>query len=516
LAAPYAITTPTSCHSPDADKQTYGVVTFSQAQQKLVEDLLDRAQRDYPEIERFFAKTNAEPVIVKNLENIQGDERDVIIFSICYGPDQTGKTSMNFGPLNREGGERRLNVAITRAREELLVYATLRPEHIELARTNAVGVKHLKTFLDYASRGPVAIAEALTLQTSDAFDSPFEEQVCGRLRALGFEVDTQVGTAGYRIDLGVRHPDQPGRYVLAVECDGAHYHSARSARERDRLRAQVLEVLGWRIHRVWSTDWWQTPDREIQKIVAAIEKAKIEAAAPPVAPPREPVVIAELTPAELAPAPVRSPRRADSPPTSRPAAGPSFEPMQIARGAAPVDTVEAYRIAPVPEGRFGPEDVHDDRHRDELKRVLLGIVQIEAPLSLTVLARRAAPCFGIQRTSSRFEERLRAVLGRAVKIKNDIIWRVDQDPDTYAGVRLAPAEARREAQEVPLEEVANAAARVLRANIALSQDELVKLTAKLLGFPRASECVAEHLSAAVALLVKRGRARRDGDKVVLA
>lgn len=502
--------------SADGDKQTYGVVTFSQAQQKLVEDLLDRAQRDFPEIERFFAKTNAEPVIVKNLENIQGDERDVIMFSICYGPDQTGKLSMNFGPLNRDGGERRLNVAITRAREELVVYATLRPEYIDLTRTNAVGVKHLKTFLDYASRGPVAIAEALTLQTSDTFDSPFEEQVCDRLRALGFEVDTQVGTAGYRIDLGVRHPDQPGRYVLAVECDGAHYHSARSARERDRLRAQVLEGLGWRIHRVWSTDWWQTPEREIQKIVAAIEKAKLEASESRVAPSREPIAIAELDPAELVPASARSPRYADSRPTSRSAAGLSFEPMQIARGASLGDAVEAYRMAPVPDGRFSPEDIHDDRHRDELRRILLGIVQIEAPLSLIVLARRVAPCFAIQRTSSRLEERLRTVLGRAVKLKNEIIWRVDQDPDTYTGVRLAPAEARREAQEVPIEEIANAAVRVLRANIALSQDELLKLTAKSLGFPRAGGKVADHLSAAVALLVTRGRAQRNGDKVVLA
>lgn len=283
-----------------------------------------------------------------------------------------------------------------------------------------------------------------------------------------------------------------------------------------RCLAEVLEGLGWRIHRVWSTDWWQTPDREIQKIVAAIEKAKLEAVSAPVSPPREPIAIRELAPAESAPTPVRSPRQSDSRPTSRPAAGPPFEPMQIARGATPGDTVEAYRIAPVPEGRFTPEDVHDDRHRAELKRVLLGIVQIEAPLSVTVLARRVAPYFAIQRTSNRFEERLRTVLGQAVTIKNEIIWRIDQEPDAYAGVRVAPAEARREAQEVPLEEVANAAAHVLRANIALSQDELVKLTAKLLGFPRASGRVAEHLSAAVALLVKRGRAKREGDKVVLA
>jgi len=500
--------------SPDSTKRTYGVVTFSQAQQKLVEDLLDRAQKDYPEIEPFFAKTHPEPVIVKNLENIQGDERDVIIFSICYGPDQTGKSSMNFGPLNRDGGERRLNVAITRAREELVVYATIKPEHIDLTRTNAVGVKHLKTFLDYARRGPAAIAEALTLQTSDVFDSPFEQQVCDRLRARGYQVDTQVGTAGYRIDLGVRHPDQQGRYVLAVECDGAYYHSARSARERDRLRSQVLEGLGWRIHRVWSTDWWQTPEREIQKIVEAIEQAKVDAAAPPVSPPPEPLAIVTPSQVESQPVRVASARREDSRPVAR--AGARVEPIQIAREGSPGPSIEAYRIAPVPEGRFTPDDVHDDRHRTELKRVLLGIVEIEAPVSVTVLARRIAPCFAIQRTTSRLEERLRAVLGRAVTIRNEIIWRADQEPDAYSGVRLAPPEARRDAQEVPLEEIANAAAGVLRASIALSHDELVKLTAKSLGFPRASGRVAEHLTAAVAHLVKRGRARREGDKVVLA
>ncbi|HEY4243203.1 MAG TPA: DUF4011 domain-containing protein [Kofleriaceae bacterium] len=494
-----------------AGDRTYGVVTFSAAQQKLVEDLLDKAQKDYPAIEPFFAKTNAEPVIVKNLENIQGDERDVIIFSICYGPDQTGKSSMNFGPLNRMGGERRLNVAITRAREELVIYSTLKPEHIDLARTNAVGVKHLKTFLDFAQRGPVAIAEALTLQTDDAFDSPFEEQVCERLRARGFEVDTQVGTAGYRIDLGIRHPTEQGRYVLAVECDGAYYHSARSARERDRLRSQVLEGLGWQIHRVWSTDWWQTPERELDKIVAAIERAKV--ASPPVAP-RAPVVEVAAVPARVESGGVFATPSA-SRPTRRPPAA-AAEPMQLACDTSSVPAVQHYAIAPIGTSKFGPEDVHDDANREHVKRVLLGVLAVEAPVSLTVLGRRVAPYFAVARVSSRFEERLRAVLGRSATIKNDVVWRTDQDPDKYIGIRLADVEARREAQEVPLEEVANAAALVLQSNISIVEDELLKLMARILGFQRVGGRVSDHMAAGVALLLKRGGANRDGEKVVLA
>jgi very-short-patch-repair endonuclease len=499
---------------PDASKHTYGVVTFSQAQQKLVEDLLDKARANDPQLEPFFNKeTNPEPVIVKNLENIQGDERDVMIFSICYGPDQNGKVSMNFGPLNRDGGERRLNVAVTRAREELIVYSTLRPEQIDLTRTNALGVKHLKTFLDYARRGPTAIAEALETTAADQFDSPFEEQVCERLRGLRFTVHTQVGCAGYRLDMAICHPEEPGRYVLAIECDGAHYHSARSARERDRLRAHVLKGLGWRIHRIWSTDWWQGPDLEIQKVQAAFERAKAELAAPPkvvaAAPPLPPSV-------QAMPPAVTSTKREDSARVPVPTARPADSGREIyARGVSPIPGVVPYQVAQVAEARRQADDVHDDRYRDELKMLLDRTILVEAPVTLRVLARRIAPYFHIQRSTSRLEDRIRSVLGRTVKIQDDVVWRTDQDPARYEEVRLAPPEARREAQEVPLQEVANAAALVLRGSIALEQDELVKLTARSLGFSRTGERVADHMASGIALLIKRGTARQDGGKVVL-
>ena len=256
--------------NPDGPRHSYGVVTFSLAQQQLVENLLDEERRKYPEIEVHFGDeppVEGEPVFVKNLENVQGDERDVIFFSICYGADETGRVAMNFGPLNRDGGERRLNVAITRAKHEVLVFSGLRADQIDLTRTRARGVRDLKYFLDYAERGPSALA-AVAATTNGEPDSEFERMVADRLRAAGYEVHHQVGCSGYRIDLGILDPINRGRYQLGVECDGATYHRAATARDRDKLRQMILEGLGWTLYRVWSTDWWHDSDAETKKLLA--------------------------------------------------------------------------------------------------------------------------------------------------------------------------------------------------------------------------------------------------------
>lgn len=254
---------------PLAPRRSYGVVTFSQAQQALVENLLDEERRKFPDIEHHFGDdppVEGEPVFVKNLENVQGDERDVILFSICYGMDEAGKLSMNFGPLNREGGERRLNVAITRAKHEVLVFSGLRGDQIDLTRTQRRGVRDLKYFLEYAERGPRALATAATSASLADADSEFERMVADRIRAAGYEVHHQVGCSGYRIDLAVVDPVAPGRYLLGVECDGATYHRAATARDRDKLRQAVLEGLGWKLHRIWSTDWWYDSDKEMKAL----------------------------------------------------------------------------------------------------------------------------------------------------------------------------------------------------------------------------------------------------------
>lgn len=241
-------------HLSPAAQDSLGVVTFNSDQQRLIEDLLDREIAKYPEVEQFFGE-RTEPVMVKNLESVQGDERDVMFFSITYGPDHTGRVRMNFGPLNRQGGERRLNVAITRARKELLVFSSIGPEDFDLNRTAAIGVHDLKDFLDYAERGPKALIEANT-GSMGGHESPFEAAVAEALTSRGWRVIPQIGVGAFRIDLGVVHPDEPGRFLAGIEADGATYHSAKTARDRDKLRESVLRSLGWEILRIWSTDWW--------------------------------------------------------------------------------------------------------------------------------------------------------------------------------------------------------------------------------------------------------------------
>lgn len=255
---------------------TLGVGTFSMAQREAVVEQLEMLRRADNSCESFFTAHPDEPFFVKNLENIQGDERDVIFISIGYGRDSAGKVTLNFGPLTARGGERRLNVLISRARQRCEVFTNPTEDDLDLNRTASEGVRALKTFLKYARTGDL---QAGPHPTGRPPDSPFEEEVRLALEAKGYRVAAQVGQAGFFIDLAVIDPDQPGRYRLGIECDGATYHSALSARDRDRLRQQVLEGLGWKIHRVWSTDWFHNPGREIERLEAAIK-----AAGPPVKP----------------------------------------------------------------------------------------------------------------------------------------------------------------------------------------------------------------------------------------
>jgi very-short-patch-repair endonuclease len=244
------------------------VVAFSKDQQQAVQDACEKLIEP-----GLLAEYNAlhpfEPFKVKNLETVQGDERDVIFISIGYGRDLSGHLSMNFGPLNRESGGRRLNVLITRSKKRTEVFSSIRSGDIIVDEQRESGLRALKVFLEFAETG---ILEDRRVQGEEE-DSEFEVQVREGLERRGYSVDIQVGTAGFRIDLAVRHPKKPGQYILGVECDGATYHSARSARDRDKLRQAVLESRGWTLHRVWSTDWWRDRDAALSRCVSAIEAA---------------------------------------------------------------------------------------------------------------------------------------------------------------------------------------------------------------------------------------------------
>jgi len=287
------------CDHPD---QSLGVIAFSQRQQLQILGQLEKLRRDHPELEEHFQEDQVEPFFVKNLENVQGDERDVIFLSVGYGRDENGKLAMRFGPLNQQEGERRLNVAVTRARDRLIVISSLRAQDLDLSRSGAEGVRLLRAYLDYAERGPEALRAGITEAAARGFDSPFEQDVFEELTRRGLTVHPQVGCSGYRIDLAVVDPRAPGRYLLGVECDGATYHASHTARDRDRLRQEVLEALGWRVCRIWSTDWLHDRPRQVERVLAALEAAQkprpIEARPTPARRPR----LTQTTPKDGEPA----------------------------------------------------------------------------------------------------------------------------------------------------------------------------------------------------------------------
>ena len=258
-------------HAVKAPGLSLGVAAFSQSQARAIEDQVEMLRLQDDSGEEFFAAHPEEPFFVKNLENVQGDERDVIFISIGYGRDATGQVSMNFGPLNNPGGERRLNVLITRAKHRCHVFTNLRADDIDLSRTRSVGVRVLKTFLAYAETGVMPVE--VPYKSDFSVDSPFQREVARRLESLGYLVHQEVASGGKFVDIGIVDPQRPGRYIIGIECDGASYHSSRSARDRDRLREEVLEGLGWTLHRVWSTDWFTNSGRELGRTVEAIKEA---------------------------------------------------------------------------------------------------------------------------------------------------------------------------------------------------------------------------------------------------
>ena len=439
---------------------TLGVGAFSVAQRDTILNELEVRRREAPELEPFFATGTAEPFFVKNLENIQGDERAVIFISIGYAKDSSGYMAMNFGPLNNEGGERRLNVLITRARERCEVFSSITADDIDLNRTRARGTRALKTFLTYARTGFLDVAK----QTDKGFDSEFEREVATAIKNFGFDVDTQVGVAGFFIDLAVVDPECPGRYLLGIECDGATYHSSRSARDRDRLRQQVLEDRGWVIHRIWSTDWFHRSSEQVRKVLAAIEHAKVAWAGQP-DPDAESIVATE-------------------------------------QSAALPDVIDRHEVDLESDDLQGPvesvpyvevsfqvrtsQKLHEVTP-DQLARVVTKIVQIEGPVHQDEIARRAATIWGLQRTGSRIASAIEEALAVAVHngdiIQAGLFFQPDRQ-ETIATRSRDEVYSRnlRKPDYLPPAEMQAALEAVIAAHLGISQDELSREVAKLFGF----------------------------------
>jgi very-short-patch-repair endonuclease/DNA polymerase III delta prime subunit len=446
-------------HASEEPELSLGVGCFSMSQRDAVLHELERLRRSGRDREEFFASHPEEPFFVKNLENIQGDERDVIMISIGYGRDASGYMAMSFGPINADGGERRLNVLISRAKRRCEVFSSITADDIDLARAPKPGVRALKAFLKYAETGvmdvPLAVGNA---------DSVFEEQVAAALTALGHEVDLQVGSAGFFVDLAVRDPARPGRYLLGIECDGAPYHRALSARDRDRLRQQVLEDHGWIIHRIWSTDWFRQPQKQLARVVEALEAAKLDWA-------------------------IRD-RRADKSKPRSDAAGRIIPRDSNEPADPPSDSLLAmpyleanFTISGSPEPHLLP--------RGRMADVIRQIVEIEGPVHPDEIARRVTRVCGYARTGKRIVDAVATGLRSAVEHgivarEGDFICHVDGRAPTVRDRSSVQSPSLRKPEMLPPMEIRAAALQVIRTHLGVSAEEVVTQVSRMLGFQSTS------------------------------
>ena len=473
-------------HARSRPNLTLGVSTFSTTQMEAVQNELEILRREDPSCEQtFFNAHPEEPFFVKNLENVQGDERDVIFISVGYGRDANGRLTMNFGPLTQDGGERRLNVLITRARRRCEVFTNLKGDDIDLSRTNARGIAALKRYLKYAETGRTDIA----IPTGGEADSPFEEEVAAALRGLDYQVDHQIGSAGYFIDLGVKDPERPGRYLLGIECDGATYHSAQSARDRDRLRQQVLEGLGWRIHRIWSTDWFRTPDRELGKAAEAIEAAKVRV------PPSE------------------SPPENNSPDSDEGEAGSESEPDMPAMPRKPLK----YKLAE-PIISTNGLDLHAVPS-SAMANWVQGIVKIESPVHFDEVARRIAAAVGVAKIGSRIQSKVKTAARQAarsgsVQIREGFLYWTEQEEVTVRDRGGLPNVSRKIELIAP-EEIEVAIKQVVSDAFGIGREDLALEVPKLFGIKRATANIQQGVDKVVERLIKDGRLILQGDSLVI-
>ena len=456
-------------HARTNPDMTLGVAAFSNAQRGAVEDALKKLRDEDRSCEEFFAGHSHEPFFVKNLENVQGDERDVIFMSVGYGRDANGKVALNFGPLNQEGGERRLNVLITRAKHRCEVFSNLRAQDIMVEQGSAFGVRALKTFLEYAETG---VLSDIAVESGRSFYSPFQDAVASKLRSLGYQIDEEVESGGRFIDLAVVDPKAQGRYVLGIECDGATYHSSRTARERDRIREDHLRDLGWNFHRIWSADWFRNPDRELKRVSEAIDRA--------LAGERE-----------------------------KPKPKPQIqEEIKRASQSGPPDafSVPLYESASISQYPWltDIDSISDSYLIDVIRK----IVRIEGPVHVDVVKRRIAECFD-EWLTKKLNARLKGYISAArasggIVQRGDFLWSGRKQTVTVRDRSDLPANFKKIDYVAP-EELAAAVEMVVRQAHGIESDEAITETARLLGFKRVSSGIEERVGNALTAMIDSGK-----------
>ena len=481
---------------PILSQRSIGIVTFSSVQQSLIEDLLNEAFKNRPDLENV-ALQSSEPIFIKNLENVQGDERDVILFSVGYGPDKDGKIYLNFGPLNRDGGWRRLNVAISRARYEMTVFSTLRSEQIDTSRTTSEGVEGIKAFLEYTEKGKIALPHKTNANKKAS--GYFEKMVAKEIQKLGYTVQTDIGCSGYRIDIGVVNPEKQSEYILGILTDGKTYRAARTAKDREVVQTDVLKMLGWNIYKLWSTDWWYNPQSVIQDIVKTINQVQ------------HPNV--KDTDSE---------KYSNSEEIKRK----EFASIKL-KGITqevilPILTSDKYNICVLKQSSLNfSDEFFDSRLIPKIINQINQVLDMEAPISHSLLSRRILNAWGISRLGVRLNGYLTSIysdMRLQQTNQNGIIfyWNDKQEPEKYNIYRIPKIDdQKRNAEDISKEEIYCGIKDVLLNQISLPEDDLIREVSKAFGYSRLGGFVELSIKTGIEYAIQKKYIVIKGERYIL-
>lgn len=456
---------------PELSKYSIGVVAFSKVQGNLIEDDLTEELDRHPELKEI-AYNSPEPIFIKNLENVQGDERDVILFSIGYGADKDGKVSMNFGPLNNAGGERRLNVAVSRARYEMIVYSSLKSSQIDLKRSQAKGVEGLKGFLEFAETGHLPILES-TLHDHDK--NVMVKQICEMLTEQGYLATPNVGRSNFKVDIAVSSAKQPEKYILGILCDGKTYYETKTTRDREIVQPNIMKMLGWRVMRVYSIDWYENRERCIQQILDELKDnetpdEKIEQE-------KEPVLLEAFSAEDF--------KKADV-----------IKEPEKNQGQIPY--VEAEVTVPaIDKSAYDPTASYN-------AKVIRQILAKEQPITEGYLCKRLARLFGFGHAGANVQKAVTLATSKFYRDPLSLggvtsLWLDEEKSKDYKTYR---SPSPRSITEIPVHEVMNAVREVILEEFSLPKEKIPTIAARKLGFSNAGTKITETINAVIDMMLQ--------------
>ena len=508
---------------PELRKQSIGVVTFNISQQTLIEDML---QEEYQKDMKFdqWANTGEESLFVKNLENVQGDERDIILFSVAFGPNAEGKMSLNFGPLNKNGGWKRLNVAVSRARSEMVVFTSMTADMINLKRTKAKGVEALRDFLEFAQKGQL---QSKNIEENMEERQGIMEHICQMLNEHGYKYQRSVGHSKFKIDIAVMNPYKKEEYLFGIMLDGESYRQSSNTKDREVAQISVLKGLGWDIYRIWTLDWWDNKEKELKKLIDCLDHKKD--AAYNVCAKEE--VSTEETEFIKESERIEDTQKIKDIPVQESKITKHFAEqdhviksnMNLTKLNQDVESLyhkESYISADLIMTDISTDEYVQSKNKKMITEKIQQIIDTEAPVSYDTLVKKTLRAFNIARSSPKTLEATQ----KALKIANTqmnkqqgvkFYWRKDQDPSAYYSFREDKnANTRRSANDICQQELKNAVCMTLLEKGRMKKEDLIKATIRTMGYARSSNVLISAVERGLKYGRKTGEIVEAGEKNV--